>query len=312
MACPLISVIIPVYNCEKYIKECVDSIVQQNYTPIEILLIDDGSTDNSPAICDLISQNNSNIRTIHKTNGGVSSVRNMGLDEAKGELIMFVDGDDLLETNAITTLYTTLLQDNTDIAEGLFYGYENGHKYISSFDKRRPRKRIINSDCALINTLQFRLNTGCWGKIYRRSTIGEIRFPEGQTFNEDCDFLFRLYQERNPKISLTDKHVYLYRRNPTSVTHSFTVKKFELLACADIYYEKFNKLENKAISNASKVYRNIIIANLFISLKRSGYAIEFPNQYHYLRSHLRHHMLSYLCGFHYTIKDRLKVLSAFF
>lgn len=101
------------------------------------------------------------------------------------------------------------------------------------FDKRHPGKQVINSLDAAENILQFRLHTGCWGRIYRKDIIGNIRFKEGQTFNEDFDFLINIYKFRNPQIALTTDHVYLYRRNPDSVTHTFNRKKFELLEYAD-------------------------------------------------------------------------------
>lgn len=123
MSSPLISVIVPVYNCEKYIDDCIQSIITQSYSPLEIILINDGSTDESALICDKYSSEYSYIETIHKLNGGVSTARNVGLENANGEYVMFVDGDDMLESNAIETLLTTLKSTKADIAEGLFLGY---------------------------------------------------------------------------------------------------------------------------------------------------------------------------------------------
>lgn len=308
---PLLSVIVPVYNCEKFIEECVNSIINQNYEPLEILLINDGSTDNSSSICDLFSQRYANIKTIHKTNGGASSARNLGLNEAHGELIMFVDGDDKLEENAINVLYRSLSRDNTDLAEGLYMEYDDGLKFRSLYDSRRPKKNIIDSKSAIKNMLQFRINTGVWGKIYRRNVINQTRFPEGQTFNEDFVFLTEIYKNHSLRISLANDCVYLYRRNSNSVTHTFNEKKFELLDCADTFSKELSIWGGRELKKASVVYRNVIIANLFISLRRSGLYKQYTVQYAFFKAHLRRNALSYLFGRHYTVKDRIKMLCTF-
>ena len=311
MSFSLVSIIVPVYNCERYLEECINSIINQIYKPIEIILVNDGSTDNSPFICDKYAQEFSNITVIHKTNGGASTARNKGLDNAKGDFIMFVDGDDMLEKDAVANLYNALLHDNTDLAEGLYLEYGNGMKYKTLYDRRRPREKVINSHDAIVGMLQFRLATGCWGKIYRRNAILQKRFPEGQTFNEDMEFLLGIYKDQNIKISLVDSHVYLYRRNPNSVTHTFNEKKFELLDCAEKFSKELSIWGGRELQKASVVYRNVIIANLFISLRRSGHYKQYAVQYAFLRAHLRRNALSYLFGRHYTVKDRIKMLCAF-
>lgn len=113
---PLISVIVPVYNVEKYLDKCVDSIVNQTYKNLEIILVDDGSPDNCPKMCDNWAKKDKRIKVIHKENGGVSSARNVGIDNAKGEYIGFVDSDDWTEKKYIQKLYEVLIQENADIA----------------------------------------------------------------------------------------------------------------------------------------------------------------------------------------------------
>lgn len=113
---PLISVIVPVYNVEKYLDKCVDSIVNQTYKNLEIILVDDGSPDNCPKMCDDWARKDKRIRVIHKKNGGVSSARNLGINNANGECIGFVDSDDWIEKKYIQKLYETLIQEGADIA----------------------------------------------------------------------------------------------------------------------------------------------------------------------------------------------------
>lgn len=111
---PKISCIVPVYNVEKYLRRCVDSILNQTFTDFELILVDDGSLDNSPAICDEYAVKDSRIKVIHKVNGGVSSARNVGLDVAKGEWICFVDSDDLIEADYMQKMYEAAINNNSD------------------------------------------------------------------------------------------------------------------------------------------------------------------------------------------------------
>ena len=115
---PTVSIIIPVYNVEKYLDKCLDSVVNQTYTNLEIILVNDGSTDNSGRICDRYATKDSRIRVIHKENGGVSSARNMGLDTVRGKYVCFADGDDIMPCNSIMTLYTTLRKADAQFCQG--------------------------------------------------------------------------------------------------------------------------------------------------------------------------------------------------
>ena len=113
----LVSIIVPIYNVEKYIKECIDSIINQTYKNLEIILVDDGSPDCCPKICDEYSKKDKRIKVIHKENGGLSSARNAGLDVAKGEYVSFIDSDDVVDEKFIETLYNLCIENNCDISE---------------------------------------------------------------------------------------------------------------------------------------------------------------------------------------------------
>lgn len=124
---PLISVLVPVYNVEKYLPRCLDSVVTQTYANLEIILVDDGSTDDSGAICDAYAKEDCRVRVIHTVNRGVAAARNRLLDEAKGEYIMFVDSDDYVNTEAIRVLYDRLVLDGSEMAVGqTAFVYEDG------------------------------------------------------------------------------------------------------------------------------------------------------------------------------------------
>ena len=175
-----ISVIVPVYNVEKYLEKCIWSIINQTYSNLEIILIDDGSTDNSGKICDEFLEHDNRIKVVHKKNGGLSSARNAGLDIATGEYIGFVDSDDWIDVNMYDNLFKVAKQENSDIIECNFQkvydGKEEEVKIYNSF--------VINS-FNNIEALKQHLNGKyfyrcVWNKLYRRILFKDIRFPEGK------------------------------------------------------------------------------------------------------------------------------------
>lgn len=306
----LISVIIPAYNVENYIKDCLNSILNQSYSNIEVIIVDDGSKDNTPGIIDELKQTDNRIKIFHKENGGASSARNLGIENASGKYLMFVDGDDIIEPDSIEILYNRLLDSDSDISEGMFYSFVSiDRKNASMFNKRWPSGNIISSKKAFECILQFRMNSSSCGKLYKKDIIDNIYFPVGQTFNEDFHFLSVLYK-KDLKICLVRELVYGYRVNPSSVTHIFNERKFELLK----YIEELKKqitIEDKRLYKALEVYENVINANLFISMKQNGMGKQYPVEYRRVKDHVRKNWYSYVIGRHYTLKDRVKMLFAF-
>lgn len=181
---PKISVIVPVYNVEQYLRRCVDSILAQTFTDFELLLIDDGSKDSSGEICDEYATKDERVRVFHKKNGGVSSARNLGLDKANGEWICFVDSDD--------TVTHTLLSNFHFGYDIEFQGaniYKGDDENICSIIKYDDEN--VASDCASTILLKG-VNTAPWGKCFRKSIIDEhkVRFPKEISYGEDSVFLF--------------------------------------------------------------------------------------------------------------------------
>lgn len=146
----LISVIIPIYKCEKYLEQCVRSVLSQTYSNLEILLIDDGSPDSCPQICDAFAEKDKRIKVFHKINGGVSSARNMGLDHATGSYICFVDSDDILPENAVSDLVRGITDNHCQYAAGIC-GILNSGKVKNSIHKKRllTMRRVLRS-CYII------------------------------------------------------------------------------------------------------------------------------------------------------------------
>lgn len=222
----LISIIIPVYNAERYLKKCIESILTQTYEKIEVILIDDGSKDNSGKICDEYATKDGRIRVIHKKNAGVSAARNTGIENAQGEFIAFVDSDDWLEKNSLEILHKEITEQNADIVAGTFVKIrEKGavkHNLKSGIYKDG---RIAES---IIDLMEFLWGT-VWAKLFRRDIIAneKILFNPEIPMGEDTLFLMK-YMQFCKKIILKDELVYNYN----CLVEGSAVRKF---------YEKYDE-----------------------------------------------------------------------
>jgi glycosyltransferase involved in cell wall biosynthesis len=206
---PRISVIVPVYKAEKYLHRCIDSILAQTFTDFELLLINDGSPDNSGAICDEYVQKDSRVRVFHKENGGVSSARNSGLNNAKGKYVTFIDADDYVDKEWLDT-YNEGIRRNADLVVQGFYrvtGDQVNKNVISSFfgdtvdDIQEIVKRMVTS-----SSFGY-----VWITAFRRNLIEEcsIRFDENSSFTEDAQFL-ALFIEHASSVQMINKANYYY------------------------------------------------------------------------------------------------------
>ena len=230
---PEISVIVPVYKAEQYLDRCVKSILEQTYQNFELILVDDGSPDNSPSLCDEWAKNDNHIYVIHKENGGASSARNAGLKIAKGRWIAFADSDDWLDRTALKTLYDLANQYNVPMAIG---GMRVVQKYTdASIVMKQNAKVLSNAD---LMSRFFRLNGepdthSVWGAIIRRDILEDYSFIEGR-MNEDVETCYYLARKCEAAV-YTDAPLYNYFKNIEGVTNSgFSKKKLDLLDIWDI------------------------------------------------------------------------------
>lgn len=228
-----ISVIVPVYKSEKYLDRCVRSILNQTYQDFELILVDDGSPDNSPLLCDKWAENDSRVYVIHKENGGASSARNAGLKIAKGRWIAFADSDDWLDRTALKTLYDLVNQYNVPMAIG---GMRAVQKYTdASIVMKQNAKVLSNAD---LMSRFFRLNGepdthSVCGAIIRRDILEDYSFIEGR-MNEDVETCYYLARKCEAAV-YTDAPLYNYFKNIEGVTNSgFSKKKLDLLDIWDI------------------------------------------------------------------------------
>lgn len=240
----LISIIVPVYNVEKYLEKCVDSLINQTYKNIEIILVDDGSKDNSGSLCDEIAKKDSRIHVIHKKNGGLSSARNEGLKHANGSYIGFVDSDDWLNPIMYETLYNILNKNEADISYCTFAKVFNENEKIPAkndsdivtFNKEEAMNSFY-TDISVYSTV-------AWNKLYKKELFDDITYPEGK-IHEDEGTTYKLFYKAS-KIAFINQPFYYYRFNPKSITNSkFSKKNFDIL---DIYEDKINFIKDNNIS----------------------------------------------------------------
>lgn len=221
---PVVSIIVPVYNVKSYVGECVESLCRQTYTNLEILLVDDGSTDGSGEVCDEYAGRDERIRVIHQANRGLSGARNMGLDDARGEYIAFVDSDDLVSTNYVETLYELLMKYEADIAacayvKGTTEQLTDIREKVLSLDNV---KEICMPSVKLLKQWHGKYKqqeTVAWNKLYCREVWNgrkKIRFPESR--NHEDVLISHLVVQGAKTIVLTTEILYFYRIRKGSIT----------------------------------------------------------------------------------------------
>ena len=256
-----LSIIIPVYNAEEYLDRCLESVMDQSFTSYEVILVDDGSSDSSPLICDRYSATDPRFRTIHKANGGVSSARNAGLNLAKGEYVMFVDSDDALLPDALERMFEEVVDEDVVIG-----GYTT---YIGGIPGKEvlPLKTCSYRGGEMAFFFEDNIKRNCemldapWSKMFRRKAIGDLRFCEDLSYAEDKLFVFTFFSKCRSAHTCAVP-VYAYHIRPGSLgsdvvsdRHLMQLRRFipaytqALAALTDIYpaSEKLNSLYHKDV-----------------------------------------------------------------
>lgn len=305
----LISVIVPVYNIKEYLPRCVESIVNQSYRDLEILLVDDGSTDGTGALCDTLAEKDSRIRVFHKKNGGSSSARNLGLREAKGEFVAFVDSDDYIEAEMYSRLMQGIHEWGADIAQiGRDEVDEAGNKLP---DVCIPPENdiFIESEAFMKELLLHKGDCSFCTKLIRKKVLEGKGFPEG-VLNEDFHLLVQLLPQIKGIVSLSGQTYHVFYR-----VGSNTRKKDK---------NDFSRVFGDNVDNADMV-QNIVdekypalhaIAVRFGLFQRMDYLLHIPigqmtrdnEQYVSICKHIRKHVRDILQNAHLTKKNKIYLL----
>lgn len=235
----LISIIVPVYKVEKYLKKCLDSIINQTHKNLEIIIVDDGSPDGCPNICDEYSKNDDRIKVIHQKNMGLSIARNNGIKLATGEYIGFVDSDDFIEPTMYEDLYNAIIKNNAQMSICNFNVITNKDKYKrndypenKTYDKMEILKEIL---------LDKNIQSYAWNKLYKKELFDGIQYPAGKKY-EDIGTTFYL-AEKCDKIQLIGKAEYNYINRNDSIVFNFDEQT--ILDYTEIIMERYEYVNEK-------------------------------------------------------------------
>ena len=254
-----ISIIVPVYNVERFLSTCVLSLINQNYSNLEILLIDDGSTDQSGAICDDLATRDERIIVIHKSNGGLSSARNTGIERVTGDFIAFVDSDDFVAPDFLKELYEALVSEKADISEC-------AHCIVSE-DVLIPFETSYNESKKTLSYIQWITETDLrgflsvvvWNKLYRRHLWEDIRFPEGRVYEDDSTTYKVVFKAK--KVCRLYNKLYYYRQRSTSITKTVLTekKKKDNLQALDEQIDFFARHQEQDLSSFAKSKKCLLL-----------------------------------------------------
>ena len=260
----LVSVIVPVYNVEKYVERCLQTLIRQTYQNIEIIIVDDGSPDRSGAICDEMAQHDTRIRTIHQANQGLSGARNTGIEAANGEYLVFVDSDDWVSVEMVEVLYDLLQRTDAQIAAcGTEICSDSGHMAYYSDDLEEIR--VYTREEAMRELLDDRLiRNVTWNKLYRKELFDVVRFPVGMIF-EDIATTYRTL-DLTERVAYCGRPLYCYYKSEESIIRSpFSAKKFDKVTAlkmrAEFYKSHYPELAGKASETYVKSALNSLVGS---------------------------------------------------
>ena len=251
----LISVIIPVYKVEKYVEKCIQSVINQTYENLQIILVDDGSPDNCGKICDEYAKKDHRIEVIHKSNGGLSDARNKGLEIAKGEYIGFGDSDDYIEADMYEVLYNLLKQYNADVSICNFYTVSQGKISVKNADNGINEYNRIEILKEIL--LDKNIQSYAWNKLYKKELFDEIKYPIGKKY-EDIGTTFFLLEKCN-KVVVTGKSEYYYINRQDSIVNNVT--ETTITDYIELIMQRYDYIEEniKELSSYNKDYLKRIL-----------------------------------------------------
>ena len=286
----LISVIIPVYKAEKYLQRCIDSILAQTYKNLEIILVDDGSPDNSGKICDEYRDKDRRIVVIHKPNGGVSSARNAGLKVATGEYIGFVDGDDYIKPEMYAVLLNNLVENDADIsicgfanevAPGKFEAYckENVQTTLSQYEQM---------ECLLQNKL---FSCSCCDRIFKKELVTDVWFDENITHYEDLLYLWNVMKKSNKAVFTSEPYYYYCTNEGSASTSAFSDKQMSMI---DVCETIFNEVKSSYLDLVPVARKEFVRNNLMCAAGAVRSQYDNKKQLQRMQKNVRDNLLPYL------------------
>ena len=292
---PQISVIVPVYKVEKYLADCVDSILAQTYKDFELILVDDGSPDSCGKICDAYAAKDSRVRVIHQENQGLSGARNSGIDIAQGEYVTFIDSDDLVSTDYLETLHSGIAQNKADIScckMRAFQGEESPCSTSTPADETSAQLIPGRESVLSIYRGTGQVSICACGKLYRKCLFRNIRFPL-RKLHEDQAIVPILLYEANCVTSI-DAPNYYYRNRSDSITHkAFKANRFDNVEAIDSCIVFFQEHKDMELVTEAKRIRKKVNALLVILAKSEGADNEIPQVYRMSKAKAIYYLFKY-------------------
>ncbi len=278
---PLISIVVPVYNVEKYLKKCIQSIINQTYKNLEIILVDDGSSDNSGKICDEFAQKDSRIKVIHKINGGQADARNKALDIMNGEWVSFVDSDDFIHSSHVENLYLQAVRNNSDICVCGFKIVDENYKIIKSI--KINFSDSLNGNLAFKYSLNSKIDPSLWNKIFKSSLFKSVRFVKG-IYYEDRELIHRIFYKAD-RVSFLDSESYFYLERVGSTMNHINKKKIDDRLIMIALIEDFLKKES-ILEKYQKDFAICYLLNVYLSASYqiAKYSPSYKNDIKYMFS----------------------------
>lgn len=267
MESPIISVVVPVYNVEEYLPDCVESILAQTFKVFELILVDDGSPDNCGALCDSYAKKDARVRVIHKENGGLSDARNKGIDQAKGEYITFIDSDDIIYREYLEYLYEAAQKYDADIVQGTITTHLDK---LGTLGKDRHHQeygvRVFSGEEAIRDYLTYRTHySNSTFKLIRTTLFDGVRFPVGK-YSEDEYTTYKLVLKSRKDVCLP-MFIYYYRLREGSIVRSYSSRRFDVCDelpgliekdVAEAGYKCKSELDYKNMRIQLKIYNDFI------------------------------------------------------
>ena len=303
----LISIIVPVYNVESFIEKCIQSIIHQTYSNLEIILVDDGSTDNSGKICDMWEKKDKRIKVIHKINGGLSSARNAGLAASSGKYIGFIDSDDYVDSDMYELLHEKCVQYFCDICICGHYVETSDGTFIEA-EKNDGELILYKDNEAFFKTIKDEIRSFAWDKLYKRELFCDFEYPN-LSYHEDVASTHILIDKAENIVQI-NKAKYHYIRNDKSISHQISHNKYFDSARAFISRNEYVRLNHRGSYENIFKYNAKFIVEMGVNginkyIRTFGvFPTEFEDIYRYYREEKR----GLLRNISFPLKIRLTVL----
>lgn len=303
-----VSIIIPVYNVENYLMRCIDSILNQTYNNLEIILIDDGSTDSSGKICDDYLLLDNRVVVIHKKNGGLSDARNKGISVSTGEFLMFIDSDDYIDSDMVESLIDASINFNKSIAccakyiekECGEYYIKNYSKEVECYSKEETIKMLLTNN---------KIDTSACDKLFKKELFKNIKFPYGKVY-EDLATIYQVVELTDGTVHIGNPKYHYIQRNGSIINSDFNSKHLQYVEVSKSLVEHYKK--NNEIKDYALVNYYLAVVTTIMDIKMKKAVKKYNSEYILLKREIKNNIISILKNKKISITKRIMILFIFF